>query len=105
MSMQAAAKSKSLNMELVAAHMFLKFLQECVRRRCAALVRAVRGQGVILSSGARAAFELRGPYDAVNLATLLGLRGDQAQACHSPMARYMHRPRPRRRGAWCPSIK
>ena len=48
---------------------------------CAALVRAVRGQGVILSSGARAAFELRGPYDAVNLATLLGLRGDQAQAC------------------------
>ena len=32
-----------------------------------------------MSSGARTAFELRGACDAVNLATLLGLRGDQAQ--------------------------
>lgn len=69
---------------------------------CAALVRAVRGQGIILSSGARAAFELRGPYDAVNLATLLGLRGDQAQACTAPMALYMHRPRPHGRGTYSP---
>lgn len=45
----------------------------------AALVRATRGQGIIVSSGARTAFELRGPCDAVNLATLLGLRDDQAQ--------------------------
>ncbi|KAK9840602.1 hypothetical protein WJX81_003932 [Elliptochloris bilobata] len=49
----------------------------------AALVRATRGHGIILSSGARAAFELRGPYDAVNLATLLGLRADQAQVAVS----------------------
>jgi len=35
---------------------------------------------MIVSSGARSAFELRGPYDVVNLATLMGLRGDQAQA-------------------------
>lgn len=63
-----------------AAHAYTHVLRKCVRHCCAALVRAVRGQGIILSSGALAAFELRGPYDAVNLATLLGLRGDQAQA-------------------------
>ncbi|KAK9835715.1 hypothetical protein WJX74_006544 [Apatococcus lobatus] len=38
-----------------------------------ALARATRGQNVILSSGARTAFELRSPYDVINLATLFGL--------------------------------
>jgi hypothetical protein len=45
-----------------------------------ALVRAARGSNIVVSSGARSAFELRGPYDVVNLAMLMGLRGDQAQA-------------------------
>ena len=39
----------------------------------AALARATRGKNIILSSGARSAFELRSPYDAMNLATLFGL--------------------------------
>ncbi len=45
----------------------------------AALVRASRGQGIIVSSGARAAFELRGPYDVMNLVTLCGLTEQQAK--------------------------
>ena len=54
-----------------------------------------------MSSGARAAFELRGPYDAVNLATLLGLRGDQAQACTAPWPFTCTALR-LTGGAWCP---
>ena len=46
---------------------------------CAALCRATRGQGVIISSGARSAFELRGPYDAMNLGMLMGLSEQQAK--------------------------
>ena len=38
-----------------------------------AVVRAAGGAGVILSSGALRAFELRGPYDVANLGTLFGL--------------------------------
>lgn len=45
----------------------------------AALVRAARGHGIIVSSGARAAFELRGPYDVMNLVTLCGLTEQQAK--------------------------
>lgn len=47
----------------------------------AALVRAARGHGIIVSSGARAAFELRGPYDVMNLVTLCGLTEQQAKVC------------------------
>ncbi len=44
------------------------------------LSRETRGRGIILSSGARTAIELRGPYDVVNLATFLGLSEAQAHA-------------------------
>ncbi|KAK9803847.1 hypothetical protein WJX73_008026 [Symbiochloris irregularis] len=46
----------------------------------AALVRASRGRGIIISSGARSAFELRGPYDVINLGVLFGLSDQQAKA-------------------------
>lgn len=38
-----------------------------------ALIRATRGRGIILSSEARNALRLRGPYDVMNLAQLWGL--------------------------------
>ena len=44
-----------------------------------ALTRATRGKGIIISSGARSAFELRGPYDAINMATLFGLSEQDAK--------------------------
>ena len=45
-----------------------------------ALTRETRGRGIVLSSGARTAIELRGPYDVVNLGTFLGLTEQQAHA-------------------------
>ncbi len=45
----------------------------------AALARATRGKNIIISSGARTAFELRSPYDAINLSTLFGLPTGQAK--------------------------
>lgn len=45
----------------------------------AALCRAARGRGIIVSSGARSAFELRGPYDVMSLVTLCGLTQQQAK--------------------------
>lgn len=45
-----------------------------------ALSRETRGRAIILSSGARTALELRGPYDVVNLGTFLGLSEAQAHA-------------------------
>ena len=45
-----------------------------------ALTRAARGKGIIISSGARSAFELRGPYDVINMATLFGLSEQDAKA-------------------------
>ena len=45
-----------------------------------ALARETRGRSIVLSSGARAAIELRGPYDVVNIATFLGLTESQAFA-------------------------
>lgn len=56
-------------------------LQTDACTHAAALCRATRGRGVILSSGARSAFELRGPYDAMNLGALLGLTEQQAKVC------------------------
>jgi ribonuclease P/MRP protein subunit RPP1 len=44
------------------------------------LARETRGRGIILSSAARTAIELRGPYDVVNLATFLGMSEAQAHA-------------------------
>ncbi len=46
-----------------------------------ALTRAVRGRGIIIASGAHAAFQLRGPADIANLASLFGLNGKQAKVC------------------------
>ena len=46
----------------------------------AALTRGTRGKGIILSSGARQAFELRGPYDVANLGMLFGLTETNAKA-------------------------
>lgn len=48
-----------------------------------AVVRATGGAGVILSSGAQRAFELRGPYDVANLGTLFGLSLAAAKAAVS----------------------
>ena len=48
-----------------------------------AVVRATGGAGVILSSGAQRAFELRGPYDVANLGTLFGLSLAGAKAAVS----------------------
>ncbi|KAL3147192.1 hypothetical protein ABBQ32_002693 [Trebouxia sp. C0010 RCD-2024] len=45
-----------------------------------ALARATGGKGIIISSGARSAFELRGPYDVINMATLFGLSEQDAKA-------------------------
>lgn len=44
-----------------------------------ALTRATRGKGIIISSSARSAFELRGPYDVINMATLFGLSEQDAK--------------------------
>lgn len=45
-----------------------------------ALTRATRGKGIVVSSSARSAFELRGPYDVINMATLFGLSEQDAKA-------------------------
>ena len=45
----------------------------------AALSRGTRGRGIILSSGAQQAYELRGPYDVANLGTLFGLTETSAK--------------------------
>ena len=45
-----------------------------------ALCRETRGRNIVVCSGARSLMELRGPYDVANLATLLGLTTQQAQA-------------------------
>lgn len=37
------------------------------------------GRGIVLSSGAQSAFELRGPPDVINLATLFGMNHHQAK--------------------------
>lgn len=45
-----------------------------------ALVRELRGRGIILSSSVPSVFDLRAPYDVVNLATFMGLNEHQAIA-------------------------
>ena len=44
-----------------------------------ALARATRGKGIVISSGARAAYDLRGPADVANLATLFGINQKHAK--------------------------
>ena len=51
----------------------------------AGLVRATKGRGIVLSSEARSALELRGPADVVNLLAVWGLgaeKGKEAQAAN-----------------------
>ncbi|KAG0331250.1 Ribonuclease P protein subunit p30 [Podila humilis] len=51
------------------------------------LIRVTRGKNIILSSQAMKAMELRGPYDIVNFATLLGLNQAIAKDCLSSHCR------------------
>ena len=44
--------------------------------------KALRGRNIIISSRARNAFELRGPYDIINFASLLGLQEADAKVWH-----------------------
>ncbi len=50
-----------------------------------ALTRATRGKGIVVSSSARSAFELRGPYDVINMATLFGLSEQDAKVSVLPL--------------------
>mmetsp|Transcript_19647 Transcript_19647/g.54586 ORF Transcript_19647/g.54586 Transcript_19647/m.54586 type:complete len:273 (-) Transcript_19647:148-966(-) len=52
-----------------------------------ALTRATSGRSIIVSSNARAAFEMRGPYDVVNMASLMGLKQQQAKEAISSNCR------------------
>ena len=45
----------------------------------AALIRATRGRGIVISSEARKALGVRGPFDVINLATLWGLSQDKGR--------------------------
>ena len=49
-----------------------------------ALARATRGKGIIIASGAKAPYDLRGPTDVANLATLFGLNQKHAKVALSP---------------------
>ena len=49
--------------------------------------RKVIAPGVILSGGSRQAMELRGPYDAANLATLFGMKDEHARAVRAEKGR------------------
>eukprot|EP00850_Spirogloea_muscicola_P003140 SM000012S25402 [mRNA] locus=s12:922924:925913:+ [translate_table: standard] len=45
-----------------------------------ALVTATRGKNLVITSGAQQAFEMRGPYDVANMATLFGMSVASAKA-------------------------
>ncbi|KAF9581924.1 Ribonuclease P protein subunit p30 [Lunasporangiospora selenospora] len=51
------------------------------------LIRVTRGRNLIITSQARKAMELRGPYDMVNFATLLGIGQSAAKDCLSTNCR------------------
>lgn len=53
------------------------------------VVHHAAGRGIVLSSGARSAFELRGPADVANLATLFGLNQRQAKANFEHLLEYL----------------
>ncbi|KAK9325212.1 RNase P subunit p30-domain-containing protein [Lipomyces orientalis] len=53
----------------------------------AALFRATRGKGIVISSGATSALECRGPYDVANLATLWGFTQEKGKAAVAADAR------------------
>ncbi|EDO42157.1 predicted protein [Nematostella vectensis] len=47
------------------------------------IIRATKGRGVIMSSGADGPLDLRGPYDVANLGELLGLKQEKAKSAVS----------------------
>ncbi|CAG8482967.1 1548_t:CDS:2 [Ambispora gerdemannii] len=51
------------------------------------LVRVTRGKNLIISSGAQKAMELRGPYDIVNLGTIMGMNQEVSKDCISTNCR------------------
>ncbi|CAK7227315.1 RNA-binding RNA processing protein rpp1 [Sporothrix bragantina] len=53
----------------------------------AGLMRATRGRGIVVSSGARAALDLRGPADVVNLLAVWGLAPDRGTEGMSALPR------------------
>ncbi|GAO49627.1 PHP domain-like protein [Saitoella complicata NRRL Y-17804] len=74
MSTCGAAVSRGLKFEIC----YSQSIHDLAARRqlisnAAALTRATRSRGIIISSSAARALELRGPYDVINLATMWGL--------------------------------
>ncbi|CAB4434337.1 unnamed protein product [Rhizophagus irregularis] len=51
------------------------------------LVRVTRGKNIIITSEAQRAMELRGPYDIVNLGTIMGMNQAMAKDCISTNCR------------------
>ncbi|CAG8438684.1 3550_t:CDS:2 [Funneliformis caledonium] len=51
------------------------------------LVRVTRGKNIIITSEAQRAMELRGPYDIVNLGTIMGINQAMAKECISTNCR------------------
>ncbi|RHZ65096.1 hypothetical protein Glove_319g29 [Diversispora epigaea] len=51
------------------------------------LVRVTRGKNIIITSEAQRAMELRGPYDIMNLATIMGMNQATAKECISTNCR------------------
>ncbi|KAG9304642.1 hypothetical protein G9A89_020206 [Geosiphon pyriformis] len=51
------------------------------------LFRVTRGKNIIISGGAQKAMELRGPYDIVNLGTIMGMNQAVAKDCISTNCR------------------
>ena len=76
---EAAAK-RGLVFEIVYSKLFLDAtIRRNVFTNARALCRALRGKGVIISSGARKPLDLRNPHDAMNLAHLFGLKMPEAK--------------------------
>jgi len=53
------------------------------------LIKSTRGMNIIISSGAKHAMELRGPYDVMNLSHLFGLSQDKARKAMTETARHV----------------
>lgn len=67
-------------------------LTDVVARRnlvgnAAALIRAARGRGIVISSEARKALGVRAPFDVINLATLWGLSQEKGREAVGELAR------------------
>ena len=76
-----AAVSRGIHFELL----YSTVLRDPTSRRhmfsnAQALTRLLRGRAIVLSSGARNALELRGPFDVINLGTAFGLTRQQVSA-------------------------